>query len=1019
MAKKATTRVFQLAKELGVSSKDIVSKCQAEEIPGITNHMSAVSLGLAATISEWFSDGGSVVTTAVETSAPVDIAKARAKATKKAARKASPKKAAKKATTTVEADAADEGAAEATPTAPVASAPAAPPETPPAEPAAAPPTSATPPTTSQTPPADVTVRTEPVEEPAAPIIETVERPSAAPSIAASAGTESTSGTETTPAPGSDVPGSDAPGSGTLGSGTSGEDAGPGTPPAAGDRPEATPVPTAGEGEDGSKPVMNVPTRPKVIAPAGPRLQQPVKTKLAGPKVIRVEKPDPVPQARRAPRSDGPMRGGGPRTGRGVGTVAPMDAPGGPGGGPIRGGGGPGAGGRGGTTSRRNKRRSASARPEGRSAPRTGQGGDNRNANWREQDLLERERRLNRASGFIRAARRDNQKRTTTGGQRAQTAAQAGGVVKIAEPITLKSLSEATGVKVNDLIRQLVKSGEMITSQDVAISSERALELMLEYDIELDIVKQVTAEEKIVEAFKSREMEDERGRAPVVTILGHVDHGKTSLLDRIRQTNVAEGEAGGITQATSAFRVPVHVGDDEHEICFIDTPGHEAFTEMRSRGAQMTDIVILVVAGDDGVMPQTIESINHAKAAEVPIIVALNKIDKPESTDSNIQRILGQLAEHGLNPAEWGGNTEVLRISALQGDGIQELLEMIDYQAQLLELAADFGGQAEGSVIEAQLEEGRGAVARILVQQGKLKKGDFIVVGRAYGRVRDIVNDRSKRVDEAMPSTPVAISGINEVPDAGDRFYVVKNIRAAEAAAAERREAERNQSLATEKVTLDNIFDKLAESARKELPLIVKADVQGSLETLRATLGKIGSDEVKVVIKHSAVGGVNESDISLAEAAGAIIVGFNVTTSAKARRSAESKGIDVRLYDVIYDLTDDVTKAAEGLLEPELKLEVLGHAEVKEVFKIAKVGMIAGCYVTDGVIERHAQIRVTRDGIVVESDRRLEQLKRFKDDAKAVNAGQECGMLIDGYDDIKVGDVLECYKTLEVRRSLSD
>jgi translation initiation factor IF-2 len=544
-----------------------------------------------------------------------------------------------------------------------------------------------------------------------------------------------------------------------------------------------------------------------------------------------------------------------------------------------------------------------------------------------------------------------------------------------------------------------------------------MEIMEGYGIELEIVEQKTAEQQIVEDFKERTIVDEQPRSTVVTILGHVDHGKTTLLDKIRNANVAEGEAGGITQATSAFRVPVHVGDSEHTITFFDTPGHEAFTEMRSRGAKVTDVVVLVVAADDGVMPQTVESINHAKAAEVPIIVALNKVDKPEATDSNIQRILGQLAEHELNPVEWGGTTEVVRISALKGEGIQDILELLDYQGQLLELKADFGGPAEGSVIEAQVEEGRGAVARILVQQGELKQGDFIAVGRGYGRVRDIVDDRGKRIKTAGPSTPVAISGINEVPDAGDRFYVVKTRGEAEAAAEERRTLERDRDLTKEKVTLDNIFEKLSEADRKELPLIVKADVQGSLETLKATLSKIGSDEVTVGIKHAGVGGVNESDISLAEASGAIVIGFNVTTSAAARRAAEARGVDIRLYDVIYDLTDDVTRAAEGLLEPELKLEVLGHAEVKEVFKVSKVGMIAGCYVTEGNIERAAQIRVTRDDIVVEKDRRLEQLKRFKDDVKTVNAGQECGMRIDGYDDIKVGDVLECYKTLELRRKL--
>jgi translation initiation factor IF-2 len=397
-------------------------------------------------------------------------------------------------------------------------------------------------------------------------------------------------------------------------------------------------------------------------------------------------------------------------------------------------------------------------------------------------------------------------------------------------------------------------------------------------------------------------------------------------------------------------------------------------------------------------------------------VALNKIDKPEATDANIHRILGQLAEHSLNPVEWGGSTEVVRTSAVTGHGVQDLLEILDYQAELLELKADFAGNAVGSVIEAQLEEGRGPVARILVQQGSLHKGDFIVIGRAYGRVRDIVSDRGDRIDEAGPSTPAAISGINALPDAGDKFYVVDSLRAAEEAAEERRHIERQRELAAPKVTLDNIFSRLAEGEKKELRLVVKADVQGSVETLRKALEQLTTDEVGVTVLHAAVGGINESDISLAEASGAVVIGFNVTSSAKARQTAEARGIDIRLYDVIYDVLDDVKKAACGLLEPEHRLEVLGHAEVRQVFKISRVGMIAGCYVTDGVIERNAQIRVTRGGIVIEKDRRLEQLKRFKDDMREVKSGMECGMKIDGYDDIKPGDVLECYKTVEVART---
>ncbi|TVQ54581.1 MAG: translation initiation factor IF-2 [Phycisphaerales bacterium] len=974
--KSNTVRVFQIAKELGVSSKDVVAKCEAEDIPGITNHMSTVSLGLQATIREWFSDAAgaeakqdvsksaSASATAVQTAAPVDVKKARAKAKKKTAKS-------KPADTKEKKDAsADNGAATAKKSAGAAD------------------------------------KGEPVKPKAKDDAADVSKKQAEsapaklkPDAKESGGSDA--GTPTVPATGE---GSEEKGK---------QDGGDGAelrPAASSDAPSK---------KTHAKPTMNIPTRPDSITPAGPKLQQPTATKLSGPKVIRVEQPDVVPAPRS--RSSSARAGGGPnqigrsgpRAGRGAGSmdVPEPDA--------QRGGRGGGGGG-GGAANRRNKRRSGGAAESGGRSGRSfsGSGADSaRPFNWREQDLLERERRLNRAGGFFKAARRDNLKRSAGGGHKAQTAAESGGTVKIAEPITVKDLSAATGVKAVQILRKLILAGKPYTVNSV-LETEDAIEVMLEHNIELEVVEQKSAEEQIEEQFEKRELEDERPRSPVVTILGHVDHGKTSLLDKIRNAKVAEGEAGGITQATSAFQVPVKMGEEnERLVTFIDTPGHEAFTEMRSRGAKVTDVVVLVVAADDGVMPQTVESINHAKAAGVPIVVALNKIDKPEATDSNIQRILGQLAEHELNPVEWGGSTEVLRISALKGEGIQDLLEVLDYQAELLELKSDFGGQAQGTVLEAATKEGRGPVASILVQHGKLKKGDFVVVGRAFGRVRDIVNDHGKRIEEAGPSQPVAISGINLVPDAGDNFYVVKSLKAAEAAAAERQDQERTRDLSKEKVTLDNIFQHLAASQRKELPLVLKVDVHGSLETLKASLEKISNEEITISIKHAGIGGVSESDVSLAEASGAIVLGFNVTASSQARKAAEQKNVDIRFYDVIYDILDDVKKAAEGLLEPEVKLEVLGHAEVREVFKITKVGMIAGCYVTDGVIERNAQIRVTRDDVVIEKDRRLEQLKRFKDDAKEVRAGQECGMKIVGYDDIRVGDVLECYKTREVRRTL--
>ena len=733
-----------------------------------------------------------------------------------------------------------------------------------------------------------------------------------------------------------------------------------------------------------------------LAPQGRRMGAPVKAKMAGPRVIRIEAPEPEPKPRQPKRRPGPV----PQGGSGVRT--PQQAP------PPqqdadRG-------------SRRNKRRDTTQprQPErGSRNPAQDRGGE---SNWRKQDLLERENRLRKSGGFFRQARRDSQKRGGKPIIRAKTLKQTGGTIAITEPISIKNLSSVTGIKANEILKKLLLADIMLTVND-NVETEQAVEMMMEWGIELEVAEQQTAEEKIVESFSSREMVDERLRSPVVTILGHVDHGKTSLLDKIRSANVADGEAGGITQATSAFCVPVTAGDNERLVTFIDTPGHEAFTEMRARGAKVTDIVVLVVAADDGVMPQTVESINHAKSAGVPIVVALNKIDKQQATDDNIQRILGQLAEHDLNSVDWGGTTEVIRTSAIEDIGIQDLLEILDYQADLLELKADFGGSAEGSVIEAHIAEGRGPVANILVQQGKLKKGDFVVAGKGYGRIRALINEHGEQVDEAGPSTPLAILGLNEVPEAGDKLYVVKSLKAAESAAKERVEQAREVALSRVKVTLDNIFDQMKSADVRELPVIVKGDVQGSIETLRSTIGKIGNDEATIAIKHSAVGGINESDVNLAEACGGIIVGFNVTSSAKARRLAEQKGVEIRYYEVIYNLIEELKNALEGLLDPEIKLEVFGHAEVKDVFTISKLGMVAGCYVTDGIIERNQQIRVTRDGIVVESDRKLNQLKRFKDDAKEVKSGQECGMNIEGYSDIKVGDVIECYKTIEVKRTL--
>jgi translation initiation factor IF-2 len=778
------------------------------------------------------------------------------------------------------------------------------------------------------------------------------------------------------------------------------------PAPAAERPTATPVaPRRDEGEgsaparpaparpsSSAPPRMNVPDRPTTVMPAGPRLEKKAPVRLSGPKVVRVEAPERIEPPR--PRRAGP--------GEGPGYMPPPGPPG-EGGGGDDGGRSPRRGG--------NKRRREDGVPTRRRGEADMAGGST--AGWSEQDLAERAARLNRSGGFLKQRRQQARREQM---DRPLTPAERGGKVTIPAPFTIKELSAVTGVKGADIVKKLFMQGVM-ASINSGIDPQKAQEIMIDYDIELEVVESKSAEQQVSEAFAQRESVDVQARGPVVTILGHVDHGKTSLLDRIRNANVAAGEAGGITQATSAFRVPLTIGDEDRTVVFIDTPGHEAFTSMRSRGAHVTDIVVLVVAADDGVMPQTVESISHAKAAGVPIVVALNKIDKPEATDPNIQRILGQLAEHGLNPVEWGGQTEVVRVSALKGVGIQTLLEILDLQAQLLELESDFGGTAQGTVIEARPEEGRGSVANILVQTGRLKVGDFVVMGRAYGRVRDITDDRGRRLKEATPPMPVQISGIDLLPDAGDKFFVVDSLKKAEQAAEQRRMKERQEQLAQPKMTLDRMFSQMAEKELKEILVVLKADVQGSVDVLKHEIEKVSGEEVKVRVLHAAVGGITESDILLAEASRAVVIGFNVIPSGKARSTAEDKGVEIRPYKVIYDIVDDMKKAAEGLLAPEMKMEILGHAEVRQVFRVSRVGTVAGCYITDGVVQRDAMIRVTRNDIVIENDRVLEQLKRFKDDAKEVRAGMECGMKIVGYDDIKEGDILECYKQVEVKRTL--
>jgi len=504
-------------------------------------------------------------------------------------------------------------------------------------------------------------------------------------------------------------------------------------------------------------------------------------------------------------------------------------------------------------------------------------------------------------------------------------------------------------------------------------------------------------------------EDLKERPPVVTIMGHVDHGKTTLLDTIRHTNVTATEAGGITQHIGAYQVEV----SGKKITFLDTPGHAAFTAMRARGAQVTDITVLVVAADDGVMPQTIEAINHAKAADVPIIVAVNKIDKPEA---NPERVKQQLSEHGLVPEEWGGETIYVPVSALKGEGIDELLEMILLVAEVQELKANPDKRARGVVIEAELDKNRGPVATVLVQNGTLRVGDALVAGNYFGKVRAMINDRGRRVKEATPSTPVEILGLSDVPNAGDAFMVFEDEKQAREIADIRAERQRQKELKVQtRITLDDLYKQIQEGDVKELNIIIKGDVQGSVEALRGGLEKIDVEGVRVKIIHSGVGAITESDIILASASNAIVIGFNVRPEPNARAMAEQEKVDLRLHRVIYDVIEEIESAMKGMLDPEYEEKVVGTAEVRQIFKVSKVGTIAGCYVTSGKVVRDGKARLIRDGVVIHEGE-VDTLRRFKDDVREVAQGYECGMTLKNFNDIKEGDIIEIYVVEEVERA---
>lgn len=875
---KTSTRVHLLAKELNVKSKAIVEKCQAEGLDQITNHMSTISVGLAATIREWFSEGEH--STTVEVAKPVDLKKVRIKR--------------KKAETPK------------------------PGEEQPAE----------------TPVEEIPVQPEP--EPEQPTEVVAPETPLAPAVS-----------EETPV-----------------------------------EPVKEEVEAPKETKKVPKPVK--PKEPEKIVPAGPMLGKPKPATLSGPTVIRVEKIEKethLPRRRTPrPRHDQPIT---------EPLLASHDTLG-------------------------KGKKAGKAKTHGRKKERTAGDSDapvlrGDIKRMRARDMEERNARLAAARGETMRAKPS----------RRIEARKAGDVVShierpekafVSEPILVKDLSAALAVKVGEIIAKLMSQGVMATANQ-AISTEVAELIALEYGTELIVERKKSVLEEIEETFKDRVRNNLQKRPPIVTMLGHVDHGKTSLLDKIRSTSVASGEAGGITQHIGAYQVELN----GKKVTFLDTPGHEAFTAMRARGANMTDIVVLVIAADDGVMPQTVEAIHHAKAAGVTIIVALNKCDLP-GVDYN--RIYGELAEHELTPTEWSGNTEIVKTSAITGQGIEELIEHLDYQAELNDYRADPEVPAQGWIVEAKMSQTKGPVATVLVKEGVLEKGSVVLAGGASGRIRTMTDSRGKSVKKAMPSMPVEITGLDTVPTAGDKFFSLADLNQAKSAAEQIQHVTREEGLARRSiVTLDNLFSHIEAGNVKELNLIVKADVQGSVDVLIKYLTELSTEEVKVKVLHAAVGGISEGDVVLAEASNAIIIGFNVVPDERVRQTADSKKVDIRLYSIIYRITEDLKAAMLGMLEPEYEEQTLGRLVVRNTFKVSSIGTIAGCYVTSGVVNKNAKLKLIRNNIVIKDNCVIESLKHFKDDVRQVKSGLECGIKIAKFDDIKVDDEFEAYEIVEVARTL--
>ncbi|MCC7350389.1 MAG: translation initiation factor IF-2 [Phycisphaerales bacterium] len=955
-------RINQLAKELGVKSQLIIDKCRDEGLGDkVTNHMSVLTIGLAETVREWFSGGGGVGT-AVETAPPVEVAATKVKTVRKSRKKT------------------EEGS-ESTESAESVATVAVKKKT----------------TKKAKAPAEAAEEAEVQTKVAEVVPEVVETPAPAVEVKAP---------EPTPAP--VVPPAEVAVEPVA------EVAAPAKPAATPSHPVEHAKPAESH-RPASRPTVSLSNRQgpahverKPVVPAA-RLLTPEPAKIQGPRVVREEKPDVVP----APRPRRPIGGGGPTDAPSFTQARPQGGRG------VR------------STSddegdEESKKKTA-AKASGRTLSNRRRGTDGRRGEameklkeYTEADLIERRDRLNAASAH-RTAFDSHLKKSVGRGthEQAKSIVQRGAPVKIEEPITVKSLSAALGVKSNDIISKLMRQGVFATVNQ-GLAREAAELMALEYGVELRVQQEQTLEELFEQELAQRQASDEDlvRRPPVVTILGHVDHGKTSLLDKIRNANVAAGESGGITQHTAAWMVQL----GQKRVTFIDTPGHQAFTSMRARGANMTDVVVLVVSAAEGVQPQTVESINHARAAEVPIVVAMNKIDRP---DANPDMVLGQLAKEGLNPVEWGGDIEVVRTSATTGQGVPELIEILDYQAELLDLKTNPKSSARGMVIESRMDEGLGSIATVLVQDGTLKVGDIGLSGAGYGRVRSLLNDRGQSISEAGASTPVIVSGLSVLPSAGDKFYVLDDLERARSIAEERASHTRQNQLSQQnRVTADNLLATMKAGDVQTINLIIKGDVQGSVETLVGTVTGSNTEEVKVKVIHSGVGAISESDVELALATKAkptdnqvVIVGFHVVPDDAARSLAEQNHVEIKLYKVIYEIFDDLKKRLSGMLEPEVREKMHGHAEVRQVFKVSKLGNIAGCMMTDGHVQRGSKIRLIRDGRVVTEDLSIETLRRVKEDVREVKQGFECGIKLAGYDDIKVGDVLEAYVRETFQRTL--